>query len=44
MENKDFVRLKHMLDSTEAILVFAKGRRRASLDKDRLSFLRFYEN
>ncbi|MBS0625496.1 MAG: DUF86 domain-containing protein [Verrucomicrobia bacterium] len=36
MENKDLVRLKHMLDSTEAILVFSKGKRRASLDKDRL--------
>ena len=36
MENKDLVRLKHMLDSTEAILSFTKGRRRPSLDKDRL--------
>lgn len=36
MENKDLARLKHMLDSTEAILSFAKGRQRASLDKDRL--------
>jgi uncharacterized protein with HEPN domain len=36
MENKDLVRLKHMLDSTKAILSFAKGKRRASLDKDRL--------
>lgn len=36
MENKDLVRLRHMLDSVEAILSFTKGRRRASLDKDRL--------
>ncbi len=36
MENKDLVRLKHMLDSAEAILSFAKGKRRTSLDKDRL--------
>lgn len=36
MENKDKVRLKHMLDSVEAILLFMKGKRRASLDKDRL--------
>jgi uncharacterized protein with HEPN domain len=36
MENKDLVRLQHMLDSTEAILSFAKGKQRASLDKDLL--------
>ncbi len=36
MENKDLARLKHMLDSTEAILSFAKGKRRASLDNDLL--------
>jgi uncharacterized protein with HEPN domain len=36
MESKDLARLKHMLDSTEAILSFTKGKRRASLDKDRL--------
>ncbi|MBS0606781.1 MAG: DUF86 domain-containing protein [Parachlamydiales bacterium] len=36
MENKDLARLKHMLDSAEAILSFAKGKRRASLDKNRL--------
>lgn len=36
MENKDLVRMKHMLDSTEAILSFAKGKRRTSLDKNRL--------
>lgn len=36
MENKDLVRLKHMLDSGEAILSFSKGKRRASLDNDRL--------
>lgn len=36
MENKDLVRLKHMLDSTQAILSFSKGKRRASLDANRL--------
>jgi uncharacterized protein with HEPN domain len=36
MKNRDIARLKHMLDSTEAILFFSKGKRRASLDKDRL--------
>jgi uncharacterized protein with HEPN domain len=36
MENEDLVRLKHMLDSTNAILSFTKSKRRASLDKDRL--------
>jgi uncharacterized protein with HEPN domain len=36
MENKDLVRLKHMLDSAEAILSFVKGKRRSSLDNDRL--------
>lgn len=36
MESKDLVRIKHMLDSTEAILAFAKGKRSTSLDKDRL--------
>ncbi len=36
MDRKDLIRLKHMLDSTEAILTFAKGKQRDSLDKDRL--------
>ncbi len=36
MENKDLIRLKHMLDSAQAILMFAKGRRKTDLDKDRL--------
>ena len=36
MENKDLARLKHMIDSTEAVLAFAKGKQRVSLDKDRL--------
>ena len=36
MDSKDLARLKHMLDSTKAILSFIKGKRRASLDKDRL--------
>ncbi|HEY2810024.1 MAG TPA: DUF86 domain-containing protein [Rhabdochlamydiaceae bacterium] len=36
MESKDIVRLKHMLDSAEAILSFVKGKTRKSLDKDRL--------
>lgn len=36
MVSKDLVRLKHMLDSTEAILSFIKGKRRESLGKNRL--------
>jgi uncharacterized protein with HEPN domain len=36
MENKDLARLKHMLDSVQAILTFAKGKQRTALDKDRL--------
>ena len=36
MESKDLARLKHMEDSVNAILTFSKGRRRSSLDKDRL--------
>jgi uncharacterized protein with HEPN domain len=36
MENNDLVRLRHMLESGQAILLFAKGRRRNDLDKDRL--------
>ncbi len=36
MENKDIARLKHMLDSTEAILSFSEGKRGASLGKNRL--------
>ncbi len=36
MENKDLIRLKHMLDSTKAILIFAKGKHKTSLNKDRL--------
>ncbi len=35
MEIKDLTRLKHMADSAGAILSFAKGRKRADLDKDR---------
>jgi len=35
MENKDRVRLSHMMDSVEAILSFAKGRKRADLESDR---------
>ena len=35
MESKDLARLRHMLDSVEAILSFIKGKRRASLDKNR---------
>lgn len=33
---KDLIRLKHMIDSARAVLTFAKGKRRTSLDKDRL--------
>lgn len=36
MEKKDLIRLKHMADSAEAILSFAKGKRKGSLNKDRL--------
>lgn len=36
MINKDLIRLKHMLDSTNAILSFIKGKRRSNLDKNRL--------
>ncbi|MBX7066804.1 MAG: DUF86 domain-containing protein [Parachlamydiales bacterium] len=36
MENKDLIRLKHMVDSTKAILAFIKGKRRSHLDTDRL--------
>jgi uncharacterized protein with HEPN domain len=35
MENKDLTRFKHMLDSTQAILAFAEGRKRSDLDRDR---------
>jgi len=36
MEINDLVRLRHMLDSGQAVLTFVKGRRRNDLDKDRL--------
>ncbi len=36
MLNKDEVRLKHMLESTKAVLSFAKGKSRHDLDTDRL--------
>lgn len=35
MENKDLTRFKHMLESAQAILSFARGRKRIDLDKDR---------
>lgn len=35
MENKDLTRFRHMLESTQAILSFARGRKRGDLDKDR---------
>ncbi len=38
MENKDLVRLKHMLDSSHAILEFTKGKKRTSLNTSRLLF------
>ncbi len=38
MENKDLVRLKHMLDSTRAILDFTKGKKRANLNSNRLLY------
>lgn len=36
MKSKDLIRLKHMLDSTQAILGFLKGKQRSDLDTDRL--------
>jgi uncharacterized protein with HEPN domain len=36
MENKDLVRLKHMLDSAQAIISFAKNRTRKDLDTNRM--------
>ena len=36
MKDKDLARLKHMLDSTKAILVFLQGKIRSDLDDDRL--------
>ncbi|MFI5334821.1 MAG: DUF86 domain-containing protein [Chlamydiales bacterium] len=36
MVSKDLARLRHMLDSTNAILSFVKGKKRASLDANRL--------
>ena len=36
MKSKDLIRLKHMLDSTQAILGFLQGKKRSDLDDDRL--------
>jgi len=36
MTDKDLVRLRHMLDSTNAVLSFVKGKKRATLDTNRL--------
>ena len=36
MVDKDLARLKHMLDSTNAILSFIEGKNRENLDNDRL--------
>lgn len=36
MDDRDIIRLKHMLDSWEAILSFVKGKKREHLDTDRL--------
>ncbi|MFS8562883.1 MAG: DUF86 domain-containing protein [Rhabdochlamydiaceae bacterium] len=36
MKGKDLIRLKHMLDSTQAILDFIRGKTRNDLDHDRL--------
>jgi uncharacterized protein with HEPN domain len=38
MEKSDLVRLKHMLDSTQAILDFTKGKKRTSINTNRLLF------
>ena len=36
MVEKDIARLKHMLESAEAVLSFSKGKKRTDLDKDQL--------
>lgn len=36
MKDRDLARLKHMLDSTKAILIFLHGKKRIDLDTDRL--------
>ncbi len=36
MVNKDVVRLRHMLDSAKAILTFLKGKKRTSLNTNRM--------
>lgn len=36
IQAKDLIRLKHMLDSTEAILKFTQNKQRNDLDTDRL--------
>jgi uncharacterized protein with HEPN domain len=36
MENRDFIRFKHMLDSANAILNFTNGKTRKSLSTDRM--------
>jgi uncharacterized protein with HEPN domain len=36
MKSKDLIRLKHMLDSTQAILAFLNGKKRSDLNIDRL--------
>ena len=39
MQKTDTVRLRHMLDAARETLVFAQGRNRADLDKDRMLVL-----
>lgn len=36
MTDKDLIRLKHMLDSAQAVLSFIKGEKRSSLNTNRL--------
>lgn len=36
MNDKDLIRLRHMLDSVKAILGFLRGKKRKDLDTDRL--------
>lgn len=36
MANRDLIRLKHMLDSAEAVLSFIEGKTRQQLDTERL--------
>jgi len=45
MVDKDLIRIKHMLDSVDAILSFTQFKQRSDLDSDRLliSGIRYYQ-